>query len=420
MNYKIQFIILVSISVMLTNCSNGFYYLANKEVLTAETLTAPLPSKLSGSYCPFDLTFDYDYNCQLFYREGYEFYSDYESITTLYNGKITVSNSVSISAFIKKGNEYSPIVKLKYTIFENKLTSVISSKPSGTYTKFNLILSTAYQTGDIIYLVSDIAENYYDNIVNLYTGPILIDTDCVVSAYRIHNNEISSIINLSYIILPEDLPTPVKPTILSFSESSGIKVEWENMGDSYNYILYRDENEAGDYLEKVYEGEEISYIDTKAEEDKIYYYRLSIKEGIVESDKSGIGFGAYSDLTNDGFEKNNDKANAKEITTENIATIYFITDNSNDIEDVDWYFATLPANSQMQVGVEFLTNLIDEDLLFYQDDIDSQFEIESNDFFWLMNNEVQSKTIYFRISVNKSLLVNKSGEYKISILEIIY
>jgi len=93
-------------------CSQGFFHQANKETFIIETLSDVVPSKYSGSYCPFYLQFDLTNDgVKIFYKIGSNETDIIEDIDIEYNKPIFIDSDCVISVVEKKENQISKVFK---------------------------------------------------------------------------------------------------------------------------------------------------------------------------------------------------------------------------------------------------------------------------------------------------------------------
>ncbi|HOV14677.1 MAG TPA: hypothetical protein PK771_10365, partial [Spirochaetota bacterium] len=198
---NINFFIFYLLLFFMYGCSQGFFHQANKETFIIETLSDVVPSKYSGSYCPFYLQFDLTNDgVKIFYKIGSNETDIIEDIDIEYNKPIFIDSDCVISVVKKKENQISKVLKLNYVMFKNKLSTPIPNKISGAYNQFVLKFVDENDQSQIMYRISNESTNVYDLITTSYDKNelIIINDDCVVNAYKLKNNEISSVITMEY------------------------------------------------------------------------------------------------------------------------------------------------------------------------------------------------------------------------------
>jgi len=202
------------------------------------------------------------------------------------------------------------------------------------------------------------------------------------------------------------------PVVESYTATSGINISWNNLEIAEKYVLYRSISITGTYT-KVTELTTQSYTDTGIVANTMYYYMVSSKFYVYETTKSSYGYGASSSITKDTYEPNETNTDAKElVVTGTIGSIYYVKEGTNEIEDVDWYYVILPKNSLLQITIQNENNLLNNDI---------QLTVNSNvipvtfgTVYSINNNTgLDNAKIYFKISVDKLKMLNKSGMYKI-------
>jgi len=182
-------------------CSQGFFNQANKETFIVDTLKDVVPSKYSGNYCPFYLTFDLTNDgVKIYYKIGNKEINNIGEIDIEYTKPIFIDSDCIVSVVKKKENHISKILNLNYIVFKNKLSTPIPNKISGIYNKFILKFVDENDQSQIMYRISNESTNIYDLITTSYDKNelIIVNEDCIVNAYKLKNNEISSIITMEY------------------------------------------------------------------------------------------------------------------------------------------------------------------------------------------------------------------------------
>ncbi|OHD06718.1 MAG: hypothetical protein A2Y34_05595 [Spirochaetes bacterium GWC1_27_15] len=149
----------------------------------------------------------------------------------------------------------------------------------------------------------------------------------------------------------------------------------------------------------------------------MYYYMVSSKFYVYETTKSSYGYGATSSITKDTYEPNETNTDAKELkttgttgTTETTGSIYYVKEGVNEIEDVDWYKVKLSARTFLQISIVNVEGLSNAYLDLYNGSTNSVLLGTS---YPINNNTDAEAYIYFKISVNKLNMLNKSGKYMI-------
>ena len=215
--------------------------------------------------------------------------------------------------------------------------------------------------------------------------------------------------------------------IKNFENEDSITLEWDADSGADEYILYRDTDPYGSFSQIVYHGTELSFTDKNIEgiyTDDLYYfyyYKLAKKRESKEFDKSTYVVGGASDVMIDQYEDNDKQNNAKPFNNPSKANIYYYKDgNQNELVDTDWYSIELDPRTMVTLTVKNMQNIINTydpstntgfSELCYQEmrKTETINVYEGRDNIILINNEYESKTKYFKISINKADFSGEDG-----------
>jgi len=262
------------------------------------------------------------------------------------------------------------------------------------------------QDGDVAKLIDNTTKSFwlYNNTAASVNTKFKIFTDKNISGYY----SITTGTKKSMILQA--------PVVESYTATSGINISWNNLEIAEKYVLYRATSSTGTYT-NIGEFTTQSYTDTGIVANTMYYYMVSSKFYVYETTKSSYGYGATSSITKDTYEPNETNTDAKELkttgttgTTETTGSIYYVKEGVNEIEDVDWYKVKLSARTFLQISIVNVEGLSNAYLDLYNGSTNSVLLGTS---YPINNNTDAEAYIYFKISVNKLNMLNKSGKYMI-------
>jgi len=154
-------------------------------------------------------------------------------------------------------------------------------------------------------------------------------------------------------------PESEKPKVLSFSQPNAVIVSWNEDHAVDTFVLERavDANIDPDDLvfTEIYRGADLSFVDTQAEVDVRYLYRLSKTRGseifVPTIDFAGVGVNCP--ISADWHEPNDDIEHATTLDVPRSSSSYFYKGVNGDIiQDVDWYTITVPPHMSAQIAIE--------------------------------------------------------------------
>jgi hypothetical protein len=216
------------------------------------------------------------------------------------------------------------------------------------------------------------------------------------------------------------LPHVTAPMVKSFENETSIKVSWDLDKGADEYVLYRDEAADGSFSEAVYDGKDLSYVDTEITTEKFYYYKLSKKQGYKEFDKSKYVPGILSLARKDAYEDNDTKETAKPLDDYTLANIYYYFDKyGNAFDDKDWYYVDVEPWHILTIQVQqykYGNVLADNDICFNLESgtpggvtVNSPITITNN-------SQTVTQRYYFEMTVNKTQFQNTIKNYIIRIV----
>ena len=140
-----------------------------------------------------------------------------------------------------------------------------------------------------------------------------------------------------------DDPVITKVQAKSFIDENIIYLNWEEDPAADEYILYRAEDNIVHSYQVIYQGNDISFVDTDCSDENRYLYTLAKLRGQKIFGPSNPVLGVGSNVCRDELEENNSKDQATILTWDLVANIYFYRDwLDNELEDLDWYSVTIP------------------------------------------------------------------------------
>jgi len=220
-----------------------------------------------------------------------------------------------------------------------------------------------------------------------------------------------------YEILSRSKSDPVAdaPLVRSFVRERDIYISWKEDKMADWYILERAEDSAaGLFFTEIYRGKEFSYIDTNAEDEKLYLYRLYKQRGNKSGWVSQAILGVGSLVRMDEHEPNNREENATWIGPMRISNIfYYKARDGQVVSDEDWYYVIVPAYT--------IATIVLRDYQVAAVDGTTHFKIIvsrggpvsqviNNSGIDLVNPDNEEKRIYFKITADESRFVTSPGQ----------
>jgi hypothetical protein len=241
---------------------------------------------------------------------------------------------------------------------------------------------------------------------------IIIFTSC--------SNDLFDVLNKNNIV-----PAVSKPNVTSFKAENEIIIDWSEDAGADSYCLYRDLNPDGTFAAKIYQGNNLSYIDDQTVDGIRYYYKLSKMKGLKEFDKSDSVMGVGSATVCDAYENNDTKDQAKEFVNTVDANIFYYKDApGNTLEDTDWYWVTIGPRQYMTISITLGNKLSDNDITFGLEGA-SPINIISNHTYEIRNTDYSTRQFRFVIAINRDNFLASSvaaggrlGFYQIQFVQI--
>jgi hypothetical protein len=125
-------IISLFLIIVLFSCSQGFFTDANKGGFNSPSLVTPVPSRVSGEYYTFNLSFQTSVNFNVKYIVSQKEVDSYKEITSNYDSEISINNDCIISAYSYSKDEVSSIIHYKYQILKSIPDAAVINSPLGT------------------------------------------------------------------------------------------------------------------------------------------------------------------------------------------------------------------------------------------------------------------------------------------------
>jgi hypothetical protein len=221
--------------------------------------------------------------------------------------------------------------------------------------------------------------------------------------------------------MKEIYPETSSPVVSSLTVENGITVNWNADPASDSYLVYRDISLNGSFNTLVYEGKDLSFIDTGLQADQFYYYKLAKKQGWKEFSKSHAVTGYASNVRRDYYEDNNSRERATRIPKSISCSIYYFQDaDLNVVSDRDWYYIDIdPEYPLVTVVFDNFDNIKDGDLLISIDDSNPQGVISGFEVA-LINESNVTKRAYIQVIPDRSKFLSdlasaggKFGSYRL-------
>ncbi|MCK5197333.1 MAG: hypothetical protein KAR21_03225, partial [Spirochaetales bacterium] len=165
------------------------------------------------------------------------------------------------------------------------------------------------------------------------------------------------------------------------------------------YILYRAVDTAVPAYEIIYQGDDLSVIDTDVAGQSRYLYTLGKVRGTKLFGPSDTVLGVGSMVIEDSLEDNDTKETATGLIWDLDANLYYyLSYNGTELEDYDWYNVTVPPRRQANIVIS-QENLVGLNTWMYLSLEGHIPEIIANSTgVPLKNYSYEEKTFYFMIS----------------------
>lgn len=218
-------------------------------------------------------------------KENTEYYYKVQAVGEGGTSKLSSSYSVNIGESNNKG---------LVTVKEKSSTTISLTWDSVDEAK----LYKVYRMDDGSDGYKVIYEGESNSIVDL---GLISDKTYYYTMTYIGDNNIESF-KSSEVSVKTDLEQSKVPTGLELKSHTNVEavISWEKVLEAKSYSIYRAESESGEY-EKIAETEERSYVDGTIEPGKNYYYKVTSKNSVGESEKSKfVAVEAVNDVVTNG------------------------------------------------------------------------------------------------------------------------
>lgn len=205
-----------------------------------------------------------------------------------------------------------------------------------------------------------------------------------------------------------ELPAVSTPVVRSLATAGAIGVSWANDTAADGYKLYRGEAPGGPYS-SVYQGQESSYLDRAAEQDRIYYYRLSKLKGEQELEQSPPVAGVAAAFAV------SENAGAVPFSGEAAGVVYSYSDGVTELSRSAEYYVDLEPFKGVRVTVEGMSNLGAGELRLVTGD--GVQLLNEGDSFVIRNMTVERAPVPFRLEPVG--ILNRAGSYRLRLLYVV-
>ena len=145
-------------------------------------------------------------------------------------------------------------------------------------------------------------------------------------------------------------PVVEGPSVVSFGKEQTIEITWKADPGADEYILYKAEDALLPVYEILYQGTDLSLIDTDITAEHRYLYTLGKVRGTVLFGPSDPVMGVGSNVIQDDLEGNNVKEKAAKLVWDlNANLFYYRSNNGEKLEDLDWYSITVPPRRKAMI-----------------------------------------------------------------------
>jgi hypothetical protein len=226
--------------------------------------------------------------------------------------------------------------------------------------------------------------------------------------------------------LKEIYPETSSPAVSSLTVENGITINWKADPASNSYLVYRDTSLNGSFNTLVYEGKDLSFIDTGLQADQFYYYKLAKKQGWKEFSKSHAVTGYASNVRRDYYEDNNSRDKATKLGDSMTCSLFYFQDASlNAVCDKDWFYTDVPANKTLTIVFGDFNNLSSSDMLYSINDANPQGVISEQERA-LKNTSNEIQRFYIQVYPDKTRFVadvadagGKFGSYSLKVVSLV-
>lgn len=194
-------------------------------------------------------------------------------------------------------------------------------------------------------------------------------------------------------------PVVENPSVVSFEKEETIEINWDEDSGTDEYILYKAVDAVLPVYEIIYQGTNLSVVDTDAVGGNRYLYTLGKIRGKKLFGPSDPILGVGSMVIEDELEDNDTKETATKLVWNLNANLYYYLSYSGaELEDYDWYYVTVPPRRQANIvvtqeGLVGLNTWMNLSLEGHMPEI-----IANNVETPLKNYTYEEKTFYFLIS----------------------
>lgn len=190
--------------------------------------------------------------------------------------------------------------------------------------------------------------------------------------------------------------------IKHFVLEDAIVIEWEKDLGADEYILYKDENPLGSFSNKIYQGQNLQYIDYDVITEIFYYYKLAKRKDNKIFGKSRYSVGVASSTRRDSYELNESRAKSAWIDNKTYANIYFYRDQyGNIIEDIDWFKIAVNPRQYVKLVINNMVNYNGDELIKVVD-LESESDIDDSTSFNLTNYSYEPQVLFLKVFPDRS------------------
>lgn len=226
---------------------------------------------------------------------------------------------------------------------------------------------------------------------------------------------------------PPVMPILAAPLVDSLISENTIILRWSEDTAADEYILWRAPDEPSPVFSKIWNGQGSYFIDSRLPDKNQYIYRLDRRRGNKNFVSKEYGFGVSTDLIRDIHEPNDSKESATYLESDREANIFFYRSQlGHTIEDVDWYYVTIPPRRQVELKINRKNLLIGQTVtgLDYTVEMTETKPVTQNDSIFIVNYDFVPQRRNIRISPDRDFFVNpgESGgllvTYTISLVKV--
>ncbi len=200
-------------------------------------------------------------------------------------------------------------------------------------------------------------------------------------------------------------PLVEEPNVISFKKEESIEINWKNDPGADEYIIFKAEDAILPVYEILYQGTDLSVIDTNVTGESRYLYTLGKIRGKKLFGPSENVLGIGSKVIEDELEDNNTKETATKLIWNLDANLYYYRSfHGSELVDKDWYNVIVPPKKQSNIIITYDESSGTE-LFFYLEGHIVQ-TVSSGLAIPVTNNSFEEKAFYFQVSPNILTFIN--------------